>query len=83
MFYIKIVLLFVLWYCHKRGREVRLERERLLTEQEVAQLEAEYEESGRALEGLTTTAPEGASIEEIEAGVREVQQARENQWKGE
>ena len=21
------VLLFVLWYCHKRGREVRLERE--------------------------------------------------------
>lgn len=24
-----IVLLFVLWYCHKRGREVRLERERI------------------------------------------------------
>lgn len=22
------VLMFVLWYCHKRGREVRLERER-------------------------------------------------------
>lgn len=22
------VLLFVLWYCHKRGREVRLEREK-------------------------------------------------------
>lgn len=22
------VLMFVLWYCHKRGREVRLEREK-------------------------------------------------------
>lgn len=26
------VLLFVFWYCHKRGREVRLEKERLATE---------------------------------------------------
>lgn len=23
-----LVLLFMLWYCHKRGREVRLEREK-------------------------------------------------------
>lgn len=23
-----VVLLFVFWYCHKRGREVRLEKER-------------------------------------------------------
>lgn len=72
------VLLFVFWYCHKRGREVRLEKERLLTEQEVAQLEAEYE-SGKAMAGLSTTAPEGAPIDAVEAGVREVQQARENQ----
>lgn len=71
----------MLWYCHKRGREVRLEKERLLTEQEVAQLEAEYE-SSMGLEGLTTTAPEGAAIDAVQAGVREVQQARENQWKG-
>lgn len=61
---------------------MRLEKERLLTEQEVAQLEAEYE-SAKAMEGLTTTAPEGASIDAVQAGVREVQQARENQWKGE
>ncbi|CUS13325.1 unnamed protein product [Tuber aestivum] len=27
-----IVVLFVLWYCHKRGREERLERERLAAE---------------------------------------------------
>ncbi|KAH7261356.1 uncharacterized protein BKA55DRAFT_591502 [Fusarium redolens] len=27
-----IVLMFVLWYCHKRGREVRLEREKSLAE---------------------------------------------------
>jgi hypothetical protein len=28
----------VLWYCHKRGREVRLENERLVTEEEIAKL---------------------------------------------
>jgi hypothetical protein len=27
------VLLFVLWYCHKRGRETRLEKERLAADQ--------------------------------------------------
>jgi hypothetical protein len=26
------VLLFVFWYCHKRGREVRLEKEKLAAE---------------------------------------------------
>ena len=30
---ISIVLLFVFWYCHKRGRETRLEKERLAAEQ--------------------------------------------------
>jgi hypothetical protein len=55
---------------------VRREKERLLTEQEVAQLEAEYV-SAHAAEQLTTTAPEGASIEVVQAGVREVQAARE------
>lgn len=67
-----IVLLFVLWYCHKRGKEIRLEKERLLTEQELSQL------GGASDDGIeTTTAPEGASLEEIKAGMREVQLARE------
>ena len=70
------VLLFVLWYCHKRGKEVRLEKERELSEQEVAQLDAHY----RAMnpDGIhTTTAPEGASVEEVQEGMREAQAARE------
>jgi len=66
----------VFWYCHKRGREVRLEKERQLTEQEEAQLDAEY----RAMnpDGIhTTTAPEGAPLEEVEEGMMEAQAARE------
>ncbi|OAT07018.1 hypothetical protein BDBG_03125 [Blastomyces gilchristii SLH14081] len=30
------ILLFVLWYCHKRGREVRLEKEKLKAEEQSA-----------------------------------------------
>jgi hypothetical protein len=70
------VLLFVFWYCHKRGKEVRLEKERQLNEQEVAQLDAEY----RAMnpDGIhTTTAPEGASLEEVQEGMKEAKAARE------
>lgn len=70
------VLLFVLWYCHKRGKEVRLEKERELSEEEVAQLDAQY----RAMnpDGIhTTTAPEGASVEEVQEGMREALAARE------
>lgn len=37
------VILLVLWYCHKRGRETRLEKERALNEAEIARLEAEWE----------------------------------------
>ncbi|OCK79291.1 hypothetical protein K432DRAFT_275655, partial [Lepidopterella palustris CBS 459.81] len=33
------LLLFVFWYCHKRGRETRLERERLATESSESELE--------------------------------------------
>lgn len=32
-----VVLLFVFWYCHKRGRETRLEKERLAAEETSAQ----------------------------------------------
>ena len=66
------VLLLVFWYCHKRGREVRLEKERLLTEAEVGKLEKAY----GSTEHPTTTAPEGASMDEVEAGMREVEELR-------
>jgi hypothetical protein len=65
----------VLWYCYKRGREVRLEKERQLTEEEVARLEKEHE-AATASHHPTTTASEGAPLEEVEAGMREVQEAR-------
>ncbi|XRM37321.1 hypothetical protein ABZX51_000799 [Aspergillus tubingensis] len=72
------ILLFVLWYCHKRGREVRLENERLVTEEEIGKLNDESPEGKiRNTETLTTTAPRGASAAEIRQGVKEVQQARE------
>ena len=67
------VLLFVFWYCHKRGRETRLEKERLLTEAEIAQLEKEIADDP-AVQPLsaepTTTAPQGASIEQVHAGMQ-------------
>ncbi|GKZ20349.1 hypothetical protein AbraIFM66951_007394 [Aspergillus brasiliensis] len=73
-----LVLLFVLWYCHKRGREVRLENERLVTEEEIGKLNDESPEGKiRNTETLTTTAPRGASAAEIRQGVKEVEQARE------
>src|SRR5271170_4743437 len=70
-----VVLLLVFWYCYKRGRDVRLEKERQLTEEEVARLEKEYEATA-ASHTRTTTAPEGAPMEDVEAGMREVQEAR-------
>jgi hypothetical protein len=66
----------VFWYCHKRGREVRLEKERELTEQEVAQLEKEYT-AMHPNEIPTTTAAQGAAIPDVEAGIKEVQEARQ------
>ncbi|KAJ5924620.1 hypothetical protein N7466_008807 [Penicillium verhagenii] len=71
------ILLFVLWYCHKRGREVRLENERLVTEEEINRLNENTTEGKiRPTETFTTTAPQGASAEEIREGVRKVEQAR-------
>lgn len=72
------VLLFVFWYCHKRGREVRLEKERLLTEAEVDALnKADSAQSTSTSDPptaetsppLTTTAPVGAPLEEVQAGL--------------
>ena len=73
------VLLFVLWYCHKRGREVRLENERLVTEEEIEKLneQSSSDERIRTTETLTTTAPQGASAAEIREGVKDAQQSRE------
>ncbi|KAK2781173.1 hypothetical protein FQN52_001754 [Onygenales sp. PD_12] len=70
------ILLFVLWYCHKRGREVRLEKERILTKQEIEKLNAE-DATINASETMTTTAAEGSTIDQVRAGVREAQAARE------
>ncbi|PYI27497.1 hypothetical protein BP00DRAFT_489405 [Aspergillus indologenus CBS 114.80] len=73
------ILLFVLWYCHKRGREVRLENERLVTEEEIEKLNDENstdQDRIRATETLTTTAPQGASATEIRQGIEEAQHAR-------
>ena len=83
------VLLFVFWYCHKRGREKRLEKERALTEKEIEEIEKRYaaekdniQTGGQTpLAGLqsvaTTTAPPGASLEEVRAGMIEVEKAEE------
>ncbi|KGO42614.1 hypothetical protein PEX1_016220 [Penicillium expansum] len=71
------ILLFVLWYCHKRGREVRLENERLVTEEEITKLNQDTSEGLiRPTETLTTTAPPGATPDEIREGVRKVEEAR-------
>lgn len=66
------ILLFVFWYCHKRGREERLEKERELTENEVKELDEAYQNMSTN-EIPTTTAAPGASMAEVQAGVREVQ----------
>ena len=66
------VLLFVFWYCHKRGREVRLEKERLLTEAEIAVLDDDAPITSSDATPMTT-APTGASIEQVEAGMREAE----------
>lgn len=72
-----LVLLFVLWYCHKRGREVRLENERLVTEEEINQLNQDASEGKiRPTETLITTAPQGASTDEVRQGVKNVEEAR-------
>ena len=58
------------WYCYKRGKEVRLEKEREITEQEVGQLEKEYA-------AMHPTAAQGTAIPDGEAGMEEVHEARQ------
>ena len=80
------------WYCHKRGRETRLDKERILSESEAAARAAAiasdpaYEPPTNASSSsstdptinptadhvrLTTTAPEGAPMHEVQAGMVE------------
>jgi hypothetical protein len=48
------VLMFVLWYCHKRGREVRLENEKR-TESDASSVSSAIGESSSGPSGTTTT----------------------------
>ncbi|KAH8695464.1 hypothetical protein BGW36DRAFT_382734 [Talaromyces proteolyticus] len=72
------IVLLVLWYCHKRGKEVRLANERLVTEAEVAKMNQEYNQHIRPTETLSTTAPRDAPISDVREGVEQVQKARED-----
>ena len=65
------ILMLVCWYCHKRGKEVRLEKERAVTEAEMEAIKAQVEADPPAEwnERMTTIAPEGAPIEEVREGL--------------
>lgn len=72
------LLLMVFWYCYKRGKEVRLEKERELTEQELEQLEKEWKQAHPGESDADkprpppgTTAPPGATMEQVKAGIIE------------
>ena len=72
------VLLLIFWYCHKRGKEVRLEKEREMTQSETEAIRQQVEADPAAdyVEPTTTTAPAGASLEEVRRGAEEARQAR-------
>jgi hypothetical protein len=72
-----LVVLLALWYCHKRGKEVRLENERLVTEAEITKMNEEYEQHIRPTETLSTTAPRDAPISDVRDGVEQVRKTRE------
>jgi hypothetical protein len=61
------VLLFVFWYCHKRGRETRLDREKLAAgagESDASMSASDLEESG-VLEKDEPVDPDVARAEAI------------------
>ncbi|GAB1193305.1 hypothetical protein APSETT444_002508 [Aspergillus pseudonomiae] len=66
----------VLW---SLALSIRLENERLVTEEEIEKLneQSSSDERIRTTETLTTTAPQGASAAEIREGVKDAQQSRE------
>ncbi|KAK5071989.1 hypothetical protein LTS08_000911 [Lithohypha guttulata] len=73
------LLLIVFWYAHKRGKEVRLEKERELTEKEMQELEKDWKERHPedsnvvqpTTSSTTTTASPGATMEQVKAGIIE------------
>ncbi|KAI1965204.1 hypothetical protein LOZ58_001050 [Ophidiomyces ophidiicola] len=59
-----MVLLMVLWYCHKRGREERLERERLSREASASQLETADAAADDTAEVPATASNESSAVAE-------------------
>ena len=53
------------WYCHKRGREVRLEKERLFTEAEIDALN----EPSSSTDPLTAETVSVAPMDQVTTGV--------------
>lgn len=49
------VLMFVLWYCHKRGREVRLEKERSAAVPDMGGRVEELSDTDSAIGSATAT----------------------------
>lgn len=74
------------WYCHKRGREVRLEKERLLTEAELEALNMNNNDKEASSSTdttsppATTSAPDGAPIDEVRTGLHSEAQEEEAQY---
>lgn len=75
---VRLVLLFVLWYCHKRGREVRLDNERLAAEAKAAKTNDEGEvDKIQAPETLAITTLPDASADEARENLKKTQQVQE------
>lgn len=74
------------WYCHKRGREVRLEKERLLTEAELEALNKDNNDNEASSSTTTTSppaktnAPDGAPIDEVRTGLHSEVQEEESPY---
>lgn len=62
--HLNLVLLMALWYCHKRGSEVRLEKERLALEAESAEMDEASAAQVGANGTLSTITSKGGSNDE-------------------
>lgn len=68
------MLLFVLWYCHKRGREVRLEKDRQQTESETKAFNDVLTDTSSQTLPITALS-EASNAEQGTSGMRAVQGA--------
>ena len=64
IYHLNLVLLMTLWYCHKRGSEVRLEKERLALEAESAEMSEASTAQVGANDTLSTITSKGRSNDE-------------------